>query len=83
MYLVSILSWRMIFMKVIIDRFEGDYAICETDSGDMIHLEINQLPSQIQEGDILIIDEDSIRIDQEKTSERRKKIQDLMDDLWK
>ena len=70
-------------MKVIVDRFEGDYALCETDTGDMIHLETKQLPSQIREGDVLIIGEDSISIDQEKTLDRKEKIQDLMDDLWK
>lgn len=70
-------------MKVIIDRFEGKFAICEREDLEMMDIEIDKLPAGVKEGDILIITEDSIIIDKEETKKRREEIKGLMDDLWK
>ena len=69
-------------MKVIIDRFEGKYAICEKENLDMIDIEISKLPEDAKEGDVLILTEDKIIIDREETKARRERIKKLMDDLW-
>ncbi len=68
-------------MKVIVDRFEGEYAVCEKENLDMINIEIKKIPKGVEEGDVLIIEEDSIRIDKDETKNRRNRIRKLMDDL--
>jgi len=70
-------------MKVTIDRFEGDYAVCEKPDRTMINIEKNRLPADAKEYDILIIDGGKIEIDANETVKRKKKIEKLMDDLWK
>lgn len=69
-------------LRVTIDRFEGDYAVCEKENRDMIDIEIKKLPANVKEGDVLIIDGEYIIIDTFETEKRRKEIQSLMDDLW-
>jgi hypothetical protein len=70
-------------MKVTIDRFEGEFAVCEQEDRTMINILKENIPPEAKEGDILIIEEDSISIDITGTAERKKRINRLMDDLWK
>jgi hypothetical protein len=42
-------------MKVTIDRFEGDFAVCEKADRTMINNEKNKLPANAKEGDTLIV----------------------------
>lgn len=70
-------------MKVIIDRFEGVYAVCEKENSEMIDIEKDRLPLDTKEGDVLIISEGNIRIDEIETKNREEKIKKMMDDLWK
>jgi hypothetical protein len=70
-------------MKVTIDRFEGEFAICEKPDRTMINVEKSKLPVNAKEGDILIIEGESIRIDIGGTAARKKSIEKLMNDLWK
>ena len=69
-------------MKVTIDRFEGDFAICETEERSMLNINISNLPASVKEGDVLIIEKGSITIDTAATKERKQKIGKLMTDLW-
>jgi hypothetical protein len=69
-------------MKVIIDRFEGKYAVCEKEDKEMMDIDRGEIPLDAKEGDVLIIDGNTITIDKDATEERRKRIQALMDDLW-
>lgn len=69
-------------MKVIIDRFEGQYAVCEDEDLNMINIEIDKLPQGVKEGDVLIIEGDNIKVDKEETEIRRERIRRLMEDLW-
>ncbi len=70
-------------MKVTIDRFEGEYAVCEKPDRTMFNIPKTKLPVGAKEGDILVIDGDSITIDFGGTAARKKNIQKLMNDLWK
>lgn len=70
-------------MKVIIDRFEGKYAVCEKENLEMIDIKIEKLPKGVKEGDVLIIEGDNIRIGSEEAENRKERIEKLMDDLWK
>jgi len=63
-------------LKVIIDRFEGDFAVVETDDKVIVNLLKFLIPGA-KEGDVI-----SIRIDEEETQKRKDKIQKIMDDLW-
>ena len=69
-------------MKVIIDRFEGEFAVCEKEDRKIIDIEISKLPSNAKEGDVLNISNDTITIDVEETEKRRRKIEELTKDLW-
>mgnify|MGYP001063035623 FL=1 len=64
-------------MKVIIDRFEGDYAIVELADGTMVDMPISLVPKGAREGDVLVIG-----IDADETAKRKERIKKLMDDLW-
>jgi len=70
-------------MKVTIDRFEGNFAVCEKADRTMIDISKEKIPPEAKEGDILIIEGDSIKIDTAGTAKRKKSIDKLMNDLWK
>ena len=70
-------------MKVVIDRFEGFYAVCEKEDRTMIDIKISNLPSESKEGDVLIIDTNNmITIDIKETKKRCKEIEKLTENLW-
>ncbi len=62
---------------LIIDRFEGDFAVVETGAG-MVNLPKADLPADAKEGDVL-----TISIDNSKTADRGKQIKDKMNRLFK
>ncbi|NLM76259.1 MAG: DUF3006 domain-containing protein [Clostridiaceae bacterium] len=64
-------------MKVIIDRFEGDYAVVELPDMTMVDMPISLIPEGAREGDVLVIS-----IDIDETAKRKERIKNLMDDLW-
>jgi metallophosphoesterase superfamily enzyme len=70
-------------MRVIIDRFEGDYAVCEREDRKMINIEKRRLPEGVKEGDALIINGDVIKIERQETNQKKEEIKKLMDELWK
>ncbi|MDP4088088.1 MAG: DUF3006 domain-containing protein [Bacillota bacterium] len=70
-------------MKVVIDRFEGEYAVCEKDDRTMVDIERNRIPSSAREGDVLDIDRDIITVDTAETERRKKEIEELTKDIWK
>jgi hypothetical protein len=69
-------------MKVIIDRFEGNYVVCEKEDRTMINIERNKIPTEVKEGSVLSVTEDGIAIDEEDTIRRKKDIEELTKDLW-
>lgn len=69
-------------MKVIIDRFEGNFAICEKEDRSMIDIEISEIPFAAKEGDVLDISGDLITIDTSETERRKREIEELTKDLW-
>jgi pyruvate kinase len=70
------------YMKVVIDRFEGEYAVCEKENREMIDVKRDSLPKEAKEGDVLNILDRSISVDVEETEKRKKEIEDLTKDLW-
>lgn len=69
-------------MKVIIDRFEGNFAVCEKEDRTMMDIEKSKIPSIAKEGDVLNIFNNKITIDLEETKKRKKEIEELTKDLW-
>ncbi|NNU78757.1 DUF3006 domain-containing protein [Clostridium estertheticum] len=69
-------------MKVIINRLEGSYAVCEKEDKTMIDINSIDLPFEAKEGDVLVLDNNMITIDIEETEKRHRDIQVLTDDLW-
>lgn len=63
-------------MQVIIDRFEGEYAIVEIKEGKFVSIPKVLVPSA-HEGDVI-----DILINLEETKKRKNKIKNLMDDLF-
>ncbi|HCL04242.1 MAG TPA: DUF3006 domain-containing protein [Lachnoclostridium phytofermentans] len=70
-------------MKYIIDRFEGTYAVCEDETKNMVNIPKYKLPMEAKEGDPLIDDDGIIRIDDKEADERRKKVNQMMNKLFK
>lgn len=68
--------------EYIVDRFENDYAILETESGTLINVNKNDIIGEVKEGDLLIKKNNIYYIDKEKTQLRKKKINDIMKGLW-
>lgn len=70
-------------MKVIIDRFEGNYAVCEKEDGNMINIEKVKIGKNPKQGDILLITENEITIDEGATRNRKEEIEKLTKNLWR
>jgi hypothetical protein len=69
-------------MKVIIDRFEENFAVCEKEDEEMIKIEKSKLPLNSKEGDVIEINGENITFDEEETNARRERLRKLMDSLW-
>ncbi|MEA4895136.1 MAG: DUF3006 domain-containing protein [Oscillospiraceae bacterium] len=65
-------------MRFIIDRFEGQLAVAELESKNLINIPREILPVGTKEGTVI-----NIEIDYEETKKREDGIKRLMDDLWK
>ena len=63
-------------MDVIVDRIEGDYAVVEIEKGKMCNLPIELVPN-VKEGDAV-----TIIINKDKTEERKKIIEELMNSVF-
>ena len=70
--------------KLIIDRFEGPYAICEDQEKKMFAISLNELPQGAKPGDVLQISgAGELSVDQEETQRRRKKMAGLQSKLFR
>ncbi len=65
-------------MQVIIDRFDGNFAVVELDNGETVNMPRKLVPKGAKEGDVV-----DIRINEETTLERRQRIENMMKDLWR
>lgn len=64
-------------MKVVIDRFEGIFAVVELDNKQFVNMPKQLIPAGADEGSVL-----SIEIDDEETKKRHKRVSGFMDKLW-
>ncbi|ABW18699.1 DUF3006 domain-containing protein [Alkaliphilus oremlandii] len=66
---------------IVLDRFEGNFAVVEID-GETVNVEINLVMDDVKEGDVLKIVEGFYYRDEEATSNRKKYMEDRFKDLW-
>ncbi|MDW7675751.1 MAG: DUF3006 domain-containing protein [Bacillota bacterium] len=64
-------------MKVILDRFEGNFAVVEIAAGKTLNMPIELIPHGAKERDTI-----EITINKTDTKKRREKINKLMSELW-
>ena len=63
-------------MDVIVDRIEGNYALVEIEKGKMCNLPIELVPD-VKEGDVV-----TITINKDKTKDRKKTVEELMNSVF-
>jgi len=59
---------------LVIDRFEGDYAVCECEDGEFVRIARKLIASGAKEGDTLDPWEGGFRTNEPKTREARSRI---------
>jgi hypothetical protein len=61
-----------------VDRFEGDFAVCEQESGKYVNIEKSRIDNSVVEGDIILIPDggDIFVRDAVRTEAKRKAITD-------
>lgn len=64
--------------RLIIDRFESGFAVCEIDEGCFVNIPEKALPQGVKEGDVI-----TISVDKSETEKRKEKIDNLMNSLFK
>lgn len=66
-----------------VDRFEGEYALCEEHSAcGIVHIPLVELPDGVREGDLLAFTDGRYVVDQEATERLRKRILEKQNRLW-
>ena len=61
--------------QLVIDRYEGKYAICEDGEEKYFAIELQELPEGAKEGSVLnITDEGELVLDEQETERRRQRI---------
>lgn len=69
-------------MYISVDRFEGDFAICECKNLKIIKILKSKLPADVHEGDVLDIDEKICVIDSDETLRKKREIYQIQEDLF-
>lgn len=67
---------------MIIERFEENIAVIETDDKNHINIEKSKLPKNAKEGDFIIEKNGEYIVDDNKTNELRREILELQNNLW-
>ena len=69
-------------MRLIIDRFEGNFAVCEKEDGGMLDVNKNKVPTTAKDGDVLEFVNGKYFINQEETEILRKRIEEKVNKLF-
>lgn len=80
------ISERMKMMEKdiwVVDRFEGEYVICENrNTKEKLEIQKEKLPKKIKEGSVLNYKEGKFSIDLEEEKKIEDRIRKKMQDLW-
>lgn len=69
-------------MRLVIDRFEGKYVVCELESGEFIDIPKADIPQEAKEGDILTKTDNGYYVDKIATETKREEIKQRMNRLF-
>ena len=67
---------------LIIDRIEGEFAVCEDEERQMVEIPRGLLPAGAKPGSVLIPDGEGYRLDAAAETRRREQVRRLQDSLW-
>ena len=71
-------------MKYIVDRIEENIVICENQETKKIEeFEKINFSEEIKDGDVVILENNKLKIDRKETDKRKEEINDLMKKLMK
>lgn len=69
--------------KFIVDRIEGNSIVLEDEKQGIILIDINLFDTKPSEGDVVVeIDDNSFKVNEEATKERKSNINALMKGMW-
>ncbi len=69
--------------KLIIDRFEGIYAICESPDRESFAIPVKELPKEAKAGSVLLItDEGELTLSSDETDFRKERLGEMQKDLF-
>ena len=68
---------------MIVDRFEGDFAIVEIELGKYVNIERNKLPQNTKEQDCIFLMDGVYVLDEAETKRVRENNLKLQNSLWK
>lgn len=69
-------------MRLVIDRFEGKYAVCELENGEFVDVPEEDIPQEAKEGDVITKTDNKYCVDKMATENKRKEIKHKMDRLF-
>ncbi len=69
-------------MRIIIDRIEGDFAVCELEDGSMKDIPLVELPTETKEGSVLVFADGEYNTDTETEQERNAKMLALQNSIF-
>ena len=69
-------------MNYTIDRFEGEFALCEDESGALVSIPARELPPEAKEGDILSEENGRYTCNTEETRKRREMMRKRLEGLF-
>jgi poly-beta-hydroxyalkanoate depolymerase len=69
-------------LKLIVDRIEEGFAVCELENGSIVNFGLKMLPEGVREGTVLNLEGETITIDEIETQNKKKAANKLLDDLF-
>ena len=69
--------------KAVIDRIEGDFAVCEMQDGTMSDIPLFDLPAEAKEGSVILQSDGKWIVDKQEEEQRRDRIRRKMDSHFK
>ena len=69
-------------MQYIVDRIEGNLAVCEREDGGFEDIPLDQLPKGIREGNVLNCENGAWVLDLKAEKERRKRLFEKQESLF-
>lgn len=69
-------------MKYIIDRIEGNFAVCEDPEGRMSDIDISLIRGTVKSGKVIIQENGHYIVDETLTREREEEINNLTEGIW-